>query len=105
MNQYGLNLGSPSNFGDWTRYAGFNPNTPVTGMAPIDGGVQPVAPNMQQMSDTFSKIGDQLGSGNFSGAYQTYVGKAPVAPTTQKPTTPQTQPSTLPVGFGIDHEG
>ena len=105
MNQYGLNLGNPSNFGDWTRYAGFNPNTPVTGVAPSEGPNQPVAPSLQQMTDTFSKIGDQLGSGNFSGAYQTYVGKAPVAPNAQKSTTPQIQPVTQPVGFVHEFEG
>lgn len=102
MNQYGLNLGNPSNFGDWTRYAGFNPNSPVTGIAPVNEGVQPVAPTVQQMTDTFSKIGDQLSSGNLTGAYQTYTGKAPVAPSTAKPTTPQLQP--LPQLNGFNHE-
>lgn len=102
MNQYGLNLGSPSNFGDWTRYAGFNPNTPVTGIAPGDGGGQPVAPTVQQMTDTFSKVGDQLSSGNLVGAYQAYTGKTPVAPNASKPTTPQLQP--LPQLNGFNHE-
>ena len=105
MNQYGLNLGNPSNFGDWTRYAGFNPNTPVTGIAPIDGGNEPIAPTTQQMTDTFSKIGDKLSSGDFSGAYKAYVGKSPIAPTLSKPNTPQTQPVPQLNGFNHEFEG
>lgn len=105
MAQFGINIGKPQNFADWTQYAGFDPNKSIIGMAPVDGSKQAVAPTMQQMSDTFSKIGDQLGSGNFAGAYQTYVGKSPVAPTTQKSTTPQVQPVNQPAGFGHEFEG
>lgn len=103
MNQFGLNLGNPSNFGDWTKYAGFNPSVPVTG---VEGSAQPIAPpSVEQMTDTFSKIGDQIGSGNMYGAYQTYVGKKPVAPSASKISAPQVQPVPQVTGFGHDFEG
>jgi hypothetical protein len=105
MNQFGLNLGNPQNFGDWTKYAGFNPNVPVTGMDASAGQAQPIAPTVEQMTDTFSTIGNQLGSGNLAGAYQSYVGKKPVAPTAPKTSTPQVQPVPQVTGFGHDFEG
>jgi hypothetical protein len=105
MNQFGLNLGNPSNFSDWTKYAGFNPNTPVTGMDASSSAVQPVAPTVEQMTDTFSNIGNQLSSGNVIGAYQAYVGKKPVAPNAPKNITPQVQPVPQVTGFGHDFEG
>lgn len=105
MNQFGLNFGNPANFADWSKYAGFNPNSSVTGMDSASAPVAPVAPTMTQVTDTFSKVGDQLSSGNFLGAYQSYVGKTPVAPTTQNATTPQVQPAPKVNGFGHDFEG
>ena len=103
MAQFGLNLGNPSNFGDWTKYAGFNPNTPITGNDA--SAVQAIAPTVEQMTDTFSNIGDKLSSGNVIGAYQAYVGKKPVAPTAPKISTPQVQPVPQVTGFGHDFEG
>jgi hypothetical protein len=105
MAQFGLNLGNPQNYSDWTKYAGFSPTASVTGMDMSSSEIQPVAPTTQQMTDTFSKIGDQLGSGNLIGAYQAYVGKKPIAPTAPKTSTPQVQPVPQVTGFGHDFEG
>jgi hypothetical protein len=106
MNQFGLNFGNPANFADWSKYAGFNPNSSITGMDSSAASAQPVVPpTMAQVTDTFSKVGDQLGSGNFAGAYQSYVGKSPVAPTTPQTSTPQVQPVPKVTGFGHDFEG
>ena len=107
MAQFGLNLGNPQNYGDWTKYAGFNPNVPVTGMDASSGANQPVAPTIDQMSDTFSKIGEQIKTGNVIGAYQAYVGKSPVAPTANTPQNviPQIKPIPQMNGFGHDFEG
>jgi len=105
MAQFGLNLGNPQNYSDWTKYAGFNPNTPVTGMD-ASASAQPIAPpSYEQVTDTFSNIGNQLSSGNLIGAYQAYTGKKPVAPNAQKITTPQVQPVPQVTGFGHDFEG
>lgn len=85
MAQFGINIGKPQNFADWTQYAGFNPNQSVIGLS--SGDRSPIAPpTMGQMGKTISNVGNQLAQGNIADAYKTYTtGLAPIAPTAPKP--------------------
>jgi len=50
MAQFGINFGDPKGFADWTRYAGFDPNKPMIGVAPpATAPVAPVSPTMAQV--------------------------------------------------------
>lgn len=81
MAQFGINFGDPKGFTDWTKYAGFDSNKPMMGIAPpSSAGVAPVSPTMAQVGQRVSDVGTQLGQGNFMGAVKTFQGGPAVAP-------------------------
>lgn len=81
MAQSRMNFGDPSQFSDWTRYAGFDPNKPIIGVAPPStGGMAPVSPTMAQVGQRVSDIGTQIGQGNFMGALKTAQSGTAVVP-------------------------
>jgi len=82
MAQFGINFGNPKSFVDWTKYAGFDPNKPMIGVAPpATGGMAPIAPTMAQVGQRITDVGAQLGQGNFMNAVKTFQsGAAPAAP-------------------------
>ena len=89
MSQFGINIGNPQNFADWTQYAGFDPNKAVIGMAPVAGKSPVEPPSMSQMVKTASNIGNQVSKGNYLGAYKAYTtGVAPNTSATVQPTVP-----------------
>lgn len=77
MAQFGINFGNPKGFVDWTKYAGFDANKPMMGIAPpATGGMAPVSPTMAQVGQRMSDVGAQLGQGNFMNAVKTFQGGA-----------------------------
>ncbi len=81
MAQFGINFGDPKGFADWTKYAGFDSNKPMMGVAPPStGGMAPVSPTMAQVGQRVSDIGTQLGQGNLMGAVKTFQGGPAVVP-------------------------
>lgn len=99
MAQFGINIGKPQNFADWTQYAGFNPNQSVIGIS-NDGKTAVPPPSMKQIGQTMSNIGGQLAQGNFANAYKTYT--TGVAPTVASPFVQKTE-QTMP-DDGMSHE-
>jgi hypothetical protein len=87
MAQFGLNFGQPTQFADWTKYAGFDPNKPMIGIAPpTTAPAAPVSPTMAQVGQRISDVGTQLGQGNFTNAIKTFQGGAiPAATATVAP--------------------
>lgn len=82
MAQFGINFGDPKGFADWTRYAGFDPNKPVIGVAPpANAPVAPVSPTMTQVGQQIAHMGTQLGQGNFMNAAKIFQGGAVPATT------------------------
>jgi hypothetical protein len=75
MAQFGINFGDPKGFTDWTKYAGFDANRPMMGIAPpSSGGMAPISPTIAQVGQRVSDVGTQLGQGNFMGAVKTFQG-------------------------------
>jgi len=103
---------SPTDYGNWQRYAGFNPNAgglqgnmanPAnfgsfqqfanmgnTGAAvPPVAQQQPVAPTAGQAGERFGQVMDQLKQGNIGDAVRTYqYGPKPMAPVVKPAATP-----------------
>jgi hypothetical protein len=94
MAQFGLNFGNPSNFADWTQYAGFDPNQAMIGLPAKKTPIKP--PSMSDMTKTMSNIGSHLSKGNYSDAYKAYT--TGVVPSTSA-TVQQTMPDD-----GMSHE-
>lgn len=98
---------SPSAYGNWQTYAGFNPNAAgmagamanptafsqfqdyagMTGVAPPqESSKQAVAPTFAQVQERFGQVADQLKQGNLMDALKTYQsGPKPVAPVQPQP--------------------
>lgn len=86
MAGFQLNIGSPLNFADWTRYAGFDPNKPlISGIAPPGQEKAPVAPTIKQFTDRLGDVGTQLAQGNFQNAAKTFTTGAAVMPAVSNP--------------------
>jgi hypothetical protein len=99
MPGFSLNFGNPNSYADWTKYAGFDPNTPITGIGVSPPSMnQPVAPSMADIGDRATDVWDQLKQGNIGQAVQTYQFGKPV-PKTPKPTFPED------TGMVADHQG
>jgi hypothetical protein len=80
MANFGINFGDPKGFADWTKYAGFDANKPMMGIAPPSQDAKtPVSPTFAQIGQRLSDVGGQLGQGNFMGAMKAYQG-APSTP-------------------------
>jgi hypothetical protein len=87
MAGYNLNFGNPAGYADWTKYAGFDPNVPITGGISPPSMNQGVAPSMADVQQRATDVWDQLKQGNIGQAAQTYqFGKSMAK--TQKPTFP-----------------
>lgn len=55
MAQFGINFGDPKGFTDWTKYAGFDANRPMMGIAPPpSGGMAPISPTLAQLAQKTS---------------------------------------------------
>lgn len=99
MPGFNLNYGDPSSYADWTKYAGFDPTTPIVGMGVSPPSMnQGVAPSMADIGQRATDVFDQLKQGNIGQAVQTYQFGKPV-PKTQKPTFPED------TGMVADHQG
>jgi hypothetical protein len=93
---YKFDFASPSKYGDWAQYAGFNRTTgeiPDSPFATPQAGVPPpqsmgdvfkqaIAPSMQKY-ENLSNAMSQVGQGNVVQAYNAY--KAPPPAQTQQP--------------------
>lgn len=83
-------FGAPINYGDWTRYAGFDSKKPMMGMMePVvpptttPGAVQPVAPTISQFAQRVGDVGQQFAQGNFKNAANMFMtGKIAQPPAT-----------------------
>lgn len=107
MPGFNFNYGNPAGYADWTQYAGFDPNTPITGMGirppsttqgETSSMSQAVVPTMGDIGKRATDVFDQLKQGNIGQAVQTYQFGKPV-PKTQKPTFPED------TGMVADHQG
>ena len=94
-----MSFGATPNFGDWSRYAGFDSSKPMMGIVPPIGQEatkQPVAPTFAQIGQRFQDVGNQLGQGNFMSAAKTFVGGVPpVVPVAQAKPIQNNQPQDL----------
>jgi hypothetical protein len=96
MPGFNLNYGNPGGYADWTQYAGFDPNTPITGIGISPPAInqnttssmsQAVVPTMGDIGQRATDVFDQLKQGNLGQAVKTYQFGKPMAKT-QKPTFP-----------------
>ena len=79
-----MNFNAAPNYGDWTRYAGFDSTKPMMGIVPPIGQEatkQPIAPTIAQIGQRVQDVGAQLSQGNFLNAGKTLAGGVPpIAP-------------------------
>jgi len=105
MAQFGINFGDPKAFADWTKYAGFDPNKPVMGIAPpVNAASAPVSPTLAQVGQRISDVGSQLGQGNFMNAVKTFQGGA-VPANTVAPGVPAVASVNKPMPVDKDGDG
>jgi hypothetical protein len=105
MAQFGINFGDPKGFADWTKYAGFNANKPMIGIAPpATADAAPVSPTLAQVGERMSNVGTQLGQGNFLNAFKTFQGGA-VPANTVAPSVPAVASVNKPMPVDKDGDG